>query len=78
MARARLPFESDEANKARRAGLGLAVLYATGAIALAGLAGYMAIVEKVSVSDARVWAPALVGVWFVVRAVMVAARGNRD
>lgn len=78
LARARLPFESDEAIKRRSAGVGVSVLYATGAIALAGLSGYMAIVQRVEPTDMRVWAPALVAIWFVARAVMVAARGNRD
>jgi hypothetical protein len=74
MARARLPFESDEAIRRRGAGQTAAWLYATGAIALVALAGYMAFVEGVAPTDPRVWAPAAVGVWFVVRAVMTASR----
>jgi hypothetical protein len=74
MARTRLPFESDEAIRRRGAGQTGAWLYATGAIALVGLAGYMALVQSVNPTDPRVWAPAAVGIWFVVRAVMTASR----
>jgi hypothetical protein len=74
MARTRLPFESDEAIRRRGAGQTTAWLYATGAIALVGLAGYMAFIENVVPTDPRVWAPAAVGVWFVARAVMTASR----
>lgn len=73
-ARARLPFESDEAIRKRGAGQTAAWLYATLAIALVGLAGYMALIEQVPPTDPRVWLAALVAVWFVVRAVMTASR----
>jgi hypothetical protein len=77
MARARLPFESDDALRRQRSGKGWAVLYAIGAIALAAMAGYHWI-QTQSLADVRVWAPGLVGLWFVVRAVMVHSAGRDD
>lgn len=74
MARTRLPFESDEAIKNRRGGQAIMWLYAVGAIALVGLAGYMAFVERLPLTEPRVWAAGAVGLWFAVRAVMSASR----
>lgn len=73
-ARSRLPFESDEAIRKRGGGQTVAWLYATLAIALVGLAGYMALIEEVAVTDPRVWLAGLVAVWFIVRAVMTAQK----
>ena len=77
MARTRLPFESDEALRRQRGGAGWAMLYAIGAIALAALSAYSWIQSR-NLTDVQVWAPGVVALWFVVRAVMVRSQGRPD
>lgn len=74
-AKRRMPFEERPAQAGRRAGA--ALVYLLLVVAFAGVAAYMALIERRPLESGWVIAPAVGAVWFALRAFMQISATHR-